>query len=329
MSLLAPTLEAYFTLRLRTQKNASAHTVASYRDCWRLLLGYVHETTGKQPSTLSFDDLDAPVVGAFLEHLERDRHVNIASRNVRLAAARSFFRFAALQHPEHSALIGRVLSIPAKRTERALVCFLTPEEVDALLLSPDRTRWAGRRDHALLVVAVQTGLRVSELTGLRRRDVHLGTGPHVSCIGKGRKQRCTPLTRQSVAILRIFLADRAGGEDDPVFPGPRGAPLGRDAVRRLVERHAQAAALRCRSISAKQVTPHVLRHTCAMRMLEAGLDITTIALWLGHEDPRTTTIYLHAYLALKERAIARTTPPHTKPGRYRPSDRLIEFLEGL
>jgi site-specific recombinase XerD len=329
MSLIAPTVEAFFNERLLTQKNASPHTVASYRDCWRLLLAYVHDTTGKAPSKLHFDDLDAPTIGAFLNHLETDRGTSVASRNVRLAAIRSLFGFAALRHPEHAALIGRVLAIPAKRGERALVCFLTPAEVDALVASPDRSRWTGRRDHALLVVAIQTGLRVSELTGLRRRDLHLGTGAHVECRGKGRKHRSTPLTRQSVAVLRVFLAERPGGPDDPVFPGPSGAALGRDAIRRLVDRHAATAAQDCPSLATKTTTPHVLRHSCAMRMLEAGLDITTIALWLGHEDTRTTQMYLHAYLALKERAIARTTPPHTTPGRYRPSDSLMEFLEGL
>jgi site-specific recombinase XerD len=329
MSLLAPTLEAFFTERLLTQKNASPHTVASYRDCLRLLLGYVHDTTGTPPSKLRLDDLGAPVIGAFLDHLERDRGLSVASRNTRLAAVHSLFRYAALRHPEHAALIQRVLAIPAKRGERAIVCFLTPPEVDALLASPDRSRFTGRRDQALLVVAVQTGLRVSELVGLRQRDIHLGTGAHVRCRGKGRKDRSTPLTRQSVAVLRIYLAERGGSPDDPVFPGPRGAPLSRDAVRRLVERHTEAAARSCLSLTSKKASPHVLRHTAAMRLLESGCDLATISLWLGHESPRTSQIYLHAHLALKERALARTTPPHTKPGRYQPPDRILAFLDRL
>ena len=329
MSLLAPTLEAFFSQRLITQKNASPHTIASYRDCLRLLLNFVHETTGTQPSKLRLDDLDAPVIGAFLNHLEQDRGLSVASRNTRLAAVHSLFRFAALRHPEHAALIQRVLAIPTKRAERDIVCFLTPPEVDALLASPDRSRSTGRRDHALLVVAVQTGLRVSELVGLRRRDIQLGAGAHVRCRGKGRKDRSTPLTRQTVSIVRAYLAERGGTPDDPIFPGPRGAPLSRDAVRRLVERHTATAAQSCRSLTSKKTSPHVLRHTAAMRLLESGCDLATISLWLGHENPRTSQIYLHAHLALKERALARTAPPHTKPGRYQPPDRILAFLDQL
>ena len=329
MSLLAPTLEAFFSQRLITQKNASPHTVASYRDCLRLLLNFVHETTGTQPSKLRLDDLDAPVIGAFLNHLEQDRGLSVASRNTRLAAVHSLFRFAALRHPEHAALIQRVLAIPTKRAERAIVCFLTPPEVDALLASPDRSRATGRRDHALLVVAVQTGLRVSELVGLRRRDIQLGAGAHVRCRGKGRKDRSTPLTRQTVSIVRAYLAERGGTPDDPIFPGPRGAPLSRDAVRRLVERHTATAAQSCHSLTSKKTSPHVLRHTAAMRLLESGCDLATISLWLGHENPRTSQIYLHAHLALKERALARTAPPRTKPGRYQPPDRILAFLDQL
>jgi len=329
VSLLAPTLEAFFSQRLITQKNASPHTVASYRDCLRLLLNFVHETTGTQPSKLRLDDLDAPVIGAFLNHLEQDRGLSVASRNTRLAAVHSLFRFAALRHPEHAALIQRVLAIPTKRAERAIVCFLTPPEVDALLASPDRSRSTGRRDHALLVVAVQTGLRVSELVGLRRRDIQLGAGAHVRCRGKGRKDRSTPLTRQTVSIVRAYLAERGGTPDDPIFPGPRGAPLSRDAVRRLVERHTATAAQSCHSLTSKKTSPHVLRHTAAMRLLESGCDLATISLWLGHENPRTSQIYLHAHLALKERALARTAPPRTKPGRYQPPDRILAFLDQL
>lgn len=329
MSVVAPTLEAFFSERLTTQRRASPHTIASYRDCWKLLLAYVHETTGVAPSKLDFTDLDAKVIGDFLDHLERERGLSVRSRNVRLAAIRSLFAYAALRHPEHAALIGRVLAIPPKRSERTLVNFLLPAEVDALLNSPDPSSRTGRRDRALLVLAVQTGLRVAELSGLRIDDLHLGTGAFVHCVGKGRKERTTPLTKTTVTVMKEYFAERRGEGADPVFPGPGGGPLRRDAIRRLVERHAASAAQVCPALAAKRPTPHTLRHTCAMRLLESGTDIATIALWLGHSTSRTTEIYLHAHLALKERAIARTAPPGVAPGRYRPPDRLLAFLEAL
>jgi integrase/recombinase XerD len=328
MTSFAQTLQAFFTERL-AQRRASPHTVAAYRDALRLLISHVHETTGKVPCQIDFDDLDASTVGAFLDHLERDRKASVATRNVRLAAVHSLFRFAALRHPEHAATIGRVLAIPPKRSERATVCYLTENETDALLASPDRSTRLGRRDHALLLVAVQTGLRVSELTGLRLEDVHLGTGAHVDCIGKGRKQRSTPLTHSTAAVLSVWLRERGGELADTVFPGPRGTQLTRDAIHDLVTKYAFCAAGRCRSMATKKITPHVLRHTAAMRLLETGTDTAVIALWLGHESPRTTQIYLHAHMALKERALARTTPPHTTQGRYRPTDPLLAFLEAL
>jgi site-specific recombinase XerD len=329
MSLIAPTLEAFFTERLLTHKNASPHTIASYRDCLKLLLAYVQQTTGTVPSKLDFAGLDAPVIGGFLDHLERDRGLSIPSRNVRLAAIRSLFSYAALRHPEHAALIGRVLAIPPKRGQRALVSFLLPTEADALLASPDRSRRAGRRDHALLVLALQTGLRASELSTLRLGDLHLGTGPFVHSEGKGRKERTTPLTKLTVAVMKDYLAERGGQRTDPVFAGPGGQPLSRDAIRRLVQRHAASAARTCPSLTRKKPTPHTLRHTCAMRLLESGTDVATIALWLGHASSRTTEIYLHAHLALKERAIERTVPAGTTPRRYRPPDQLLAFLEAL
>jgi site-specific recombinase XerD len=329
MTLLAPTLQAFFTDRLLAQKNASPHTVASYRDCLRLLVCFAHQQTGTPPSRLAIEQLDARLIGDFLDHLEHMRGLSIASRNTRLAAVHSLFRFAALRHPEHAELIGRVLAIPAKRAQRALVSFLTAEETDALLASPDRSRRTGRRDHALLLVAIQTGLRVSEITGLRIADLQLGAGAHVRCTGKGRKDRATPLTRQTAAALRAWLAERGGDSTDPVFPGPAGSPLGTDAVRRLTERHAAGAAARCPSLSSKKVTPHVLRHTCAMKMLESGIDMATISLWLGHETIRSTQAYLHAHMALKEKALARTAPARTTAGRYQPPDSLLAFLEQL
>jgi integrase/recombinase XerD len=329
MSALAPTLQAFFTERLVGQQDASQHTIAAYRATMRLLLRFAAQRVGKQPSKLDLEDLDAPLIGAFLDYLEHERGCSPRTRNARLAAIHSLYRFAALRHPEHAATIQRVLAIPHKRHERALVTFLAEEEVDALLDAPDRTTWIGRRDHALLLLAVQTGLRAAELTGLRRCDIQLGRGPHVSCHGKGRKQRITPLTAATVAVLRAWLKERSGETADPLFPTRTGQALSHDALARLLDTHAARAAERQPSLTAKRVTPHVLRHTAAMRLLHAGVDTSVIALWLGHEQVETTQIYLHADLALKERALERTRPPNAKPGRYQPPDKLLEFLEEL
>jgi integrase/recombinase XerD len=329
MSALAPVMEGFFTERLIGQRRASQHTVASYRDTFRLLLGFAQRHTGKTPARLDLADLDAVVIGAFLDHLEVERHNSVRTRNNRLAAIHSLFAYAALRHPEHGALIQRVLAIPAKRTDRQLVSFLTDDEVDALLAAPDRSNWIGRRDHALLLLAVQTGLRVSELTALACPDVEIGAGAHLRCHGKGRKERITPLTAQVREVLRIWLTERQGGADDVVFPSRRGGRLSSDAVTVLVTRHTHTAASRCPSLATKTVTPHVLRHTCAMRLLAVGVDTSVIALWLGHESIETTQIYLHADLAIKERALARTAPTGTTPGRYRPPDALLAFLESL
>ncbi|MDA8385320.1 MAG: tyrosine-type recombinase/integrase [Actinomycetota bacterium] len=329
MSTLAPTLQAFFTERLMRQRQASPHTIAAYRDTFRLLFAFAEEKTGRAPSNLRLEDLDAPLIGAFLDHLEVDRHNSIRTRNARLAAIHAMFRFAALRHPEISALIQRVLAIPEKRGERGLVTFLNQDEIDALLAAPDRARWVGRRDHALLLTAIQTGLRVSEITALTCQDIELRAGAHLRCHGKGRKDRVTPLTDQAVSVLRIWLAESQGAPTDPLFPGPRGVPLTRDAVAAAVSKYAAVASERCPSLRNKTVSPHVLRHTCAMQLLQAGVDTSVIALWLGHESAETTQIYLHADLAIKERALARTAPPNTTPGRYQPSDDLLAFLESL
>lgn len=329
MSALAPTLQAFFIDRLLTQRQASPRTVTAYRDTLRLLLGFAQQRTGTRPSRLDIADLDAELVAAFLTHLEHDRRNGVRTRNARLAAIHSLLRFAALYHPEHAESIARVLAIPAKRHDRALLCFLSPAEVNALLAAPDRSTWLGRRDHALLVLTVQTGLRVSELTSLTIADLHLGDSPHVKCVGKGRKQRATPLTGQTVAVLRAWLRERSGTAAQPVFPTRQGRPLSVDAIQWRLAKHVTVAAAGCRSLNSKHVSPHVLRHTCAMNLLHAGVDIATIALWLGHSDIRATQTYLHADLALKERALSRTTPPNTTPGRYRPSDPLLAFLEQL
>jgi integrase/recombinase XerD len=329
MTAFAPTLEAFFTRRLIGEKGVSAHTIAAYRDTFRLLLRFAQQRTGKQPCALELDDLDAPLITAFLEHLEHDRGNSPRTRNARLAAIHSLFRYAALRHPEHAALISRVIAVPTKRFDRAIVSYLAPEEVDALLAAPDRSRWIGRRDHALLTLAIQTGLRVTELTSLRCQDAHLGTGPHVQTLGKGRKHRATPLTSQSVHVLREWLKERDGRPDQPLVPTSRGRALSRDTIALLVTKHTTVASRHCPTLHNKKVSPHMLRHTAAMNLLHAGVDSTVIALWLGHESVEATQIYLHADMAIKERALARTTPPDSTPGRYRPSDRLLAFLEAL
>jgi integrase/recombinase XerD len=330
MSDLAPLLQGFFTDKLMRQRQASPHTVASYRDTFKLLLGFVAARAGRSPARLGLRDLDAPTVGAFLQHLETDRGNTTATRNARLTAIHSFFRYAALRAPDHAALIQRVLAIPPKRFDRATVSYLTQAEADALIAAPDRNTWLGRRDHALLLTDVQTGLRVSELTGLELRDVRLDTGPHLRCHGKGRKDRCTPLTSGTVSVLRTWLAERGGGDNDPLFPTSRGTPLSRDAVQRLVAKHATAATTTCPSIKDKNVTPHTLRHTTAMALLRAGVDISVIALWLGHESTEATQVYLHADMTIKERALARMTPP-SQPGlsRYKAPDSLLAYLDTL
>jgi integrase/recombinase XerD len=326
---LAPVLQGFFTDRLARQKKASPNTVAAYRDTCRLLLAFAQDKTGKQPGRLSLADLDAALIGAFLQHLEDDRGNGSATRNARLAAIHSLFSYAAPRAPEHAATISQVLAIPPRQRERAIVSYLTPVETDALVAAPDRTTWHGRRDHALLLLAVQTGLRVSELTGLARQDIHLGAGPHVRCHGKGRKDRATPLTAQTVKVLRTWLAELGPAPGGPLFPTQSGGRLSRDAVERLVTKHAATAADRCPPVKEKHVTPHTLRHTAAMSLLSGGVDTSVIALWLGHEDPETTQVYLHADMTIKEQALARVRQPGTSPGRYRPPDTLLAFLDNL
>ena len=329
MSTLAPTLQTFFTDRLVRQRQASPHTVAAYRDTLRLLVHFSAERLSTEASKLDIGDLDASLISAFLDDREHNRGNGIRTRNARLVAIRSLFRYAALRHPEHAAVIARVLAMPPKRFERRLVTFLTEPEVEALLAAPDRTTWTGRRDHTLLALAVQTGLRASELIGLRDTDVHLGTGPHINCLGKGRKQRITPLTTSVVAVLRVWLRERVGQADDRLFTTRTGRILSRDALERRIAKYVATAVRACPSLREKKITLHVLRHTSAMRLLHAGVDIAVIALWLGHEQVETTQIYLHADLALKEKALARTTPVNVSPGRYQPPDALLAFLEAL
>lgn len=329
MSAMAITLQAFFTDRLLRERRASPCTITAYRDTWRLLLRFAAKRTSKSPSALDFPDFDVPLVCAFLDHLEQDRNNSVRTRNARLAAIHSLFRYAALRHPESAATIARVLAILPKRFEHTVVTFLTEPEVQALLAAPDLTSWSGRRDYALLLVAVQTGLRISELIGLRQSDVHLGAGAHIACHGKGRKDRITPLTVPVVNMLRRWLAECGVNPSAQLFRTRTGKPLSPDAIERRITLHASTASVACLTLATKKVTAHVLRHTAAMRLLEAGVDPTVIALWLGHEHVDTTTIYLHAHLGIKEQALARVRMPNIRPGRYRPSDTLLAFLESL
>jgi len=329
MSLLAPSLQGFFTDRLLTQRQASPNTIAAYRHTFQLLLRFATDRTGTPPSELDITQLDAPVIASFLDHLEHDRGNAIQTRNNRLAAIHSLFAYLALHHPEHASTIQRVLAIPHKRTTKNLLTYLTDPEVDALLAACDQTTWTSRRDHAILALTIQTGLRISELAALCRKDITLGTGANVHTIGKGRKARRTPLTPPIRRILTAWLTERAGNPDDPLFPTRTGTPLSRDAIEHRLTHHLQTAASTCPSLAGKHITMHTLRHTAAMRLLLAGNDITVIALWLGHEQITTTQIYLHADMTHKQQAIDRTKPIAAKPGRYRPTDTLLAFLEAL
>jgi site-specific recombinase XerD len=322
-------LERFFTQRLMQQRRASTHTIASYRDTFKMLLQFVQERLRKAPSTLALDDIDAPLVMAFLDEMERARGITARTRNLRLTAVHSFFRFAAFEAPTHSAQIQRVLAIAAKRFTRTLVPFLSRQEVEALLAAPDQRSWSGRRDHALLLLAVQTGLRLSELTSLQHEDLHVGVGAHVRVIGKGRKERCTPLSKNTRAVLVAWAREPLLSEGQPLFPNARGGNLSSHGVHYLLNKHVRAAAVTCSSLNSKRVSPHVLRHTTAMDLLQEGVEQSTIALWLGHASIETTQIYLDADLAMKQAVLDKTNPPAGKPGRYRPDDPLLAFLKGL
>jgi site-specific recombinase XerD len=326
---LAVLLENFFTERLMKQRQVSPHTISSYRDTFRLLLQFAQRRLRKPPSRLGLEEIDAPLIVAFLDEMEKNRSLSPRSRNLRLTAIRSFFHYAALESPAHSAQIQRVLAIPSKRHTRRLVQFLTRPEVEALLAAPDKCTWSGRRDYALLLVAVQTGLRLSELTGLKLQDLTLGTGAHIRVIGKGRKERCVPLTKQIVAVLKAWLQEPPRSNTEILFPSVRGGCLSADGVQSLLAKHIEVACKTCSSLQKKRVTPHVLRHTMAMELLQAGVDRAVIALWLGHESVETTQIYLEANLAMKEEILAKTTPVEGKPGRYHPDDQLLAFLRSL
>jgi integrase/recombinase XerD len=323
-------LQGFFTDRLLRQRQASPHTIASYRDSFRLLLKFAAERLGKEPSELTLTDLDAPFIGAFLHHLEQDRGNSARTRNARLAAVRAFFRYIAFEEPQQSALIQRVLAMPCKCAEKKPIDFLSRSEIEALLSAPDLDTWGGRRDRALLLLAVQTGLRVSELVGLNCEDLVLGNeAPYVRCHGKGRKERLTPLRKQTTAVLRDWLRERAGRPSEPLFPNACGGRLSRDGVEHLLAKHVATAGAQCPSLQTKRVSPHVLRHSAAMDLLQHGVDRSVIALWLGHESVQTTEVYIHADMKLKEKVLEKTSPLESPPGRYRPEDPLLAFLESL
>jgi len=322
-------LQAYFIDRLMTQCDASPNTIASHRDTFRLLLNFAQQSLKKPPTELTINDLNAPFVGRFLDHLQKERGNTAQSRNVRLGAIHSFFKYVALQEPSLNGLAQRILAIPGKRHQSKLVDFLTRTEIDAVLAAPDQATWTGRRDRTLLLVAAQTGLRVSELIGLRCQDVVLGVGAHVYCVGKGRRQRCTPLRKDATGALRTWLRERKGQPGEVLFPNARNLPLSRDGVAYLLAKHVAVAARQCPSLRKKRVSPHVLRHSLAMELLQHGVDRSVIALWLGHTCMSSTEPYLHANLQLKEQVLAKTAPLKGHTGLFRPGDKLLAFLKGL
>ena len=328
MSDLAPLLQRFFTDKLDRHLDASPHTKAAYADTFRLLLTYAERATGIAPSALTLADLDADLIGGFLQHLETERGNSVATRNARRAALRSFFTYASYRAPDAIATISQVLAIPAKRTKTTLVSFLTAPEAEALIAAPDTRTWLGRRDRLLLHLGIQTGLRVSELINLRVGDLQLGPHSQLECVGKGRKQRVIPLQKNTVRLLTAWLAELPPAREGPLFPTNSGTPLTRAAVGKLVTRHAATAAERCPSLTGKIVTPHTLRHTCAMSLLHAGIDTASFALWLGNASIQTTQIYLHADLELKQRTLERVPALDERPpARYKASDALIAFLK--
>ena len=324
----AALLERFFTQRLMQQRQASPHTLRSYRDTFCQFLKFVQQRLHKPPSRLNLEEIDAPLIVAFLDGLEK-HGVSVRRRNLRLTALHSFFGYAAFEAPTHSAQIQRVLAIPSKRFTRTLVQFLTRAEVEARLAAPDQRTWFGRRDHAFLLVAVQTGLRVSEMTGLTREDVVLDVGAHVRVTGKGRKERCTPLARSTRTVVKAWLREPQRGTGNVLFPSAKGNRLTVHGVQYLLNKHRATASKVCPSLQHKRVTVHRLRHTMAMDLLQAGVDRAVIALWLGHESVETTQIYLEATLAMKEHALAKTAPPNGRAARYHPGDQLLGFLNSL
>lgn len=329
MTLLAATLQRYFTDYAHTQRDLSGNTIAAYRDTWRLLIKYTAAARGVHADRIDLAVLDAELVAEFLDHLQTERGNSPATRNARLTAIRAVLAYALPDHPEHTNTIARVLAVPPKRSPAPSVEFLTEPETEALLAAPDSGTWTGRRDRALLTLAAQTGLRISEITELTTHDIHLGISPHVTCTGKGRRQRATPLTRATLEILKRYLLERATRPGDTLFPGPTGTRLSRDALERRLAKHLTTAAATCPSLASKHVTMHTLRHTAAMRLLHAGVDTAVIALWLGHQNTASTDVYLHADMTIKQAAIDRTRPAEVPPGTYTPAPHVLAWLGSL
>jgi len=329
MNSLAIELQTYFTAFARTQRDLAANTISAYRDTWRMLIKYLAESTRTRAEHIDFTDVNAENVNRFLDYLETERGNTVSTRNSRLCAIRAVLSHAAADHPEHAATITRVLAMPPKRHPAPMLEFLTTTEADTLINAPNRTRWTGRRDHALLVLAIQTGLRVSELCSLTILDVHLISAPSITCTGKGRRTRATPLTTTTVAIISAYLAERSTRPGRALFCGPGGNHLSRDALEHRLAIHLATAAASCPSIADKHVTLHTLRHTAAMNLLAQGVDVSVIALWLGHQRTQSADAYLHADMNIKQAAIDRTRPPNTRPGTYRPGPGILAWLDTL
>ncbi len=321
-------LQKFFTVQLYKEKQVSSHTIVSYRDTFKLLLDFVHQKYKLKPEGICLIDLDVECIRHFLNYLEEERKASARSRNQRLAALRSFYKFVSFERPDLSGSIQRILSIPCKRYTRRNICFLQPDEVSALQSGPDLSQWVGRRDQAILILAIQTGLRVSEITSLKVEDVILSNGPYVKCQGKGRKERCTPLTKNTTRILRSWLKERPV-DSEYFFTTSLGKKLSSDAIQARVKIYAQKAAQKCPSIAKKRITPHVLRHTAAMQLLQSGVDRSIISLWLGHESYETTQMYLSADLKIKEKIIEKVKYVNGRNTRFKPTNDIFLFLKTL
>lgn len=329
MTMLAQHLQVYFTTFAHNQRSLSPHTITAYRDTWRMLLTFLAAEINTRPDFLDFGHIDAANVSAFLNHLENDRGNTIATRNARLTAIRAVLTRALPNQLDHAGTLAQVLAIPPKRGPRSDVEFLTGEESTALINAPDHNRWTGRRDYALLVLAVQTGLRISELITLTLTNIHFGAGAGVTCLGKGRRRRVTPMTTSTETVMRAYIDDRKNRPGTALFCGPHGNELSRDAIEHRLRIHVAAAAANCPSLAGKHITMHTLRHTAAMSLLAGGVDISVIALWMGHQRTQSTDVYLHADMTIKQAALDRTRPLDTRPGVYKPEPDILAWLHEL